>query len=94
MGQTGSFQNPCLFVPHRQGPGRFFCKLRECRIYKDRAKMEGLKLNCDKAEGAFDRIIEDYKVVAPKRIAGKGRFSDMDLVSYDMVESLSDTNCD
>ena len=52
--------------------------------------MEGLKLNCDKAEGALDRIIEDYKVVAPKRIAGKGRFSDMDLVSYDMVESLSD----
>jgi len=52
--------------------------------------MEELKFNCDKAEGVFDRIIEDYKVVAPKRIAGKGRFSDTDIVSYDMVESLSD----
>ena len=52
--------------------------------------MEELKLSRDKAEGVFDMIIEDYKVVAPKRIAGKGRFSDMDLVSYDMVESLSD----
>ncbi len=52
--------------------------------------MEGLKLNYDKAEEAFDRIIEDYKVVAPKRMAGKGRFSDMDIVSYDRVESLSD----
>ncbi len=52
--------------------------------------MEGLELSCDEAERAFDGLVENYKVVAPKRIADKGRFSDTDIVSYDMVESLSD----
>ncbi len=52
--------------------------------------MGGLRLSRDGAESAFNRIAEDYKVVAPKIKAGKGRFSDTDIVTYDEVELLSD----
>ncbi len=52
--------------------------------------MEELKLSWYEAESAFSRIAEDYKVVAPKRKAGKGRFSDTDVLTYDRVELLSD----
>ncbi|MCP4405527.1 MAG: anaerobic sulfite reductase subunit A, partial [bacterium] len=51
-------------------------------------KMVAMKLTTVQAEDAFDRILSEYRVIAPKRKRGAGRFSDTDIVAYDEIESL------
>jgi len=52
--------------------------------------MKALRLDNNKAQIAFGAIAEDYTVIAPKRCAGRGRFSDTDRVTYETVESLDE----
>ncbi|HDZ19775.1 hypothetical protein LCGC14_0016200 [marine sediment metagenome] len=52
--------------------------------------MKTLRLDNEQAENAFRAIADDYTVVAPKRCAGRGRFSDTDLTTYETVESLGE----
>jgi anaerobic sulfite reductase subunit A len=52
--------------------------------------MRTLKLNAREAQIAFRAIAEDYAIVAPKVVGGRGRFSDTDLVTYEPVDSLSE----
>ncbi|MDP6543903.1 MAG: anaerobic sulfite reductase subunit AsrA [Phycisphaerae bacterium] len=47
-----------------------------------------MKLTSVQAEGAFDRILSEYRVVAPRRKHGAGRFSDTDLIAYGDIGSL------
>ena len=47
-----------------------------------------MKLTNLQAQDAFDRILAEYRVVAPTRKSGAGRFSDTDLITYDDVGSL------
>jgi anaerobic sulfite reductase subunit A len=47
-----------------------------------------MKLTNAQAEKAFTGILSEYRVVAPKRKPGAGRFSDTDLVAYEEIESL------
>ncbi|MDP6635652.1 MAG: anaerobic sulfite reductase subunit AsrA [Phycisphaerae bacterium] len=49
-----------------------------------------MKLTNAQAENAFDRILSEYRVVAPKRKHGAGRFSDMDVIAYDDIGSLQE----
>ena len=50
--------------------------------------MKAMRLDREQAEGALCRIANDYTVIAPLKRAGRGRFSDSDLVTYEKVESL------
>jgi anaerobic sulfite reductase subunit A len=47
-----------------------------------------MKLTNVQAEDAFDRILSEYRVVAPRRKHGAGRFSDTDLIAYGDIGSL------
>ena len=52
--------------------------------------MKSLKLDCRAAEEAFGEMAKDYAVIAPRTMAGRGRFSDTDLVTYESVDSLGE----
>jgi anaerobic sulfite reductase subunit A len=55
---------------------------------REKVLMKVLRLDGEQAEGAFHRIANDYTVIAPQKRAGRGRYSDSDLVTYEKVESL------
>ncbi len=50
--------------------------------------MKTLRLDRKESQVAFGKIAEDYTIVAPKRCAGRGRYSGTDLIAYEKVESL------
>jgi anaerobic sulfite reductase subunit A len=47
-----------------------------------------MKLTKAQGQEAFNKILSEYRVVAPKRKHGAGGFSDMDLIAYDEIGSL------
>jgi anaerobic sulfite reductase subunit A len=49
-----------------------------------------IKLTNAEAKKAFDGILSQYKVVAPTRKPGTGRFSDTDLIAYGEIGTLRD----
>ena len=47
-----------------------------------------IKLNPKEAHSVFDKLTQSYRVVAPVKRDGKGRFSDTALVTYDEVKNI------
>lgn len=47
----------------------------------------GYSLNRDEMDRLFRRLAPKYKIYAPKRFPKQGRYSDTDIVRYDVVES-------
>lgn len=52
--------------------------------------MKTLRLDHEEANSAFCKIAGDYTVIGPKRLAGRGRYSDSDLITYEKIESLDE----
>lgn len=45
----------------------------------------GYKVSYEQADKIFERLREEYEIWAPKRFAGKGRYSETDIIRYDKV---------
>ena len=45
----------------------------------------GYRISFDQADQIFEKLGEAYEIWAPKRFAGKGRYSQTDLIRYDKV---------
>lgn len=50
----------------------------------------GYILNPEKADALFSELKKQYRIYAPKRFPGTGRFSDTDLIKYAEVASLNE----
>lgn len=45
----------------------------------------GYKVSYEQADKIFEQLREEYDIWAPKRFAGKGRYSETDIIRYDKV---------
>ncbi len=45
----------------------------------------GYKVSYEQADKIFEQLREEYEIWAPKRFAGKGRYSETDIIRYDKV---------
>lgn len=59
-------------------------------IRKEKDKKMGWNLTKTALDDLFAGLNKDYTILAPKRFAGRGRFSDTDMIRYDEVKSPDD----
>ena len=50
----------------------------------------GYKVSFEEVNKIFDQLQGEYEIWAPKRFAGKGRYSDTDIVKYDKVSKVEE----
>lgn len=50
----------------------------------------GYKMNCEKINEILKELSKEYDIYAPKRFAKQGRYSDTDIVRYDIIEKAED----
>ncbi len=48
------------------------------------------KLTEENANKVLQKLMEEYQIYAPKRFKKQGRYSDTDIVKYDVIQSLDD----
>ena len=44
----------------------------------------GYKVSFEEVNKIFDQLQSEYEIWAPKRFVGKGRYSDTDIIKYDI----------
>ena len=50
----------------------------------------GYKMNFDKVNEVLKELSKEYDIYAPKRFAKQGRYSDTDIIRYDIIEKAED----
>lgn len=50
----------------------------------------GYKLNFETVNSLFNDLKKEYKIYAPKRFAKAGRYSDLDIIRYDEVDTVEE----
>ena len=50
----------------------------------------GYKVSFEEVNKIFDQLQSEYEIWAPKRFAGKGRYSDTDIIKYDKVSTVEE----
>lgn len=52
--------------------------------------MTSLAISNDEFKLIFSRIAQNYRIYGPKRLTGRGRFSDTDLITCDFLDSIEE----
>lgn len=50
----------------------------------------GYKVNCEKINDILKELSAEYDIYAPKRFLKAGRYSDTDIIRYDIIEKAED----